>query len=84
MIFQYFLWLALALQYFANIPLIYKIVKTRSAKDLSLASCVIWAYVTFTMLIYAWQIKDMYFMLGQLGQTLINLIILILVLKWSK
>ncbi len=82
--FQYFLWLALILQYVANIPLIYKIIKTKSAKDLSLASCIIWAYVTFTMLIYAWMVKDIYFMLGQLGQTLINLIILILVLKWSK
>lgn len=82
MIFQYFLWIAMVLQYLANIPLIYRIIKTKSAKDLSLLTCIIWAYVTLIMFIYAYTINDIYFMFGQLGQAIINLVILILVLKW--
>ena len=84
MIFQYFVWSALTLQYFANLPLIYKIVKTKSAKDLSLFTCYIWAYVTLVMFIYAALIHDMYFMLGQSGQFLVNLIILLLVNKYGN
>lgn len=67
----------------ANFPAIYKILKTKRAKDLSIISTYLWVIITFILTIHAINIGDIYFILSNAGMFVINLIMLILIKKYG-
>jgi len=67
----------------ANFPAIYKILKTKRAKDLSMLSSILWLIITFILTIHAINIGDIYFILSNAGMFVINLIMLILIKKYG-
>jgi len=67
----------------ANFPAIYKILRTKRAKDLSSLSSILWLIITFILTIHAINIGDIYFILSNAGMFVINLIMLILIKKYG-
>jgi uncharacterized protein with PQ loop repeat len=67
----------------ANFPAIYKILKTKQAKDLSMLSAILWSIITFILIIHAINIGDIYFIISNAGMFIINLIMLILIKKYG-
>lgn len=80
--FEYLVLAAVLLCNIANVPQIYKIIKTKSAKDLSIVTFYMWGIITFILSIHAIQINDIYFVISNMGMFIINLIIVILILKY--
>lgn len=80
--FEYIVSFAIFLTYIANFPQIYKIIKTKSAKDLSRSTFFMWAFVTFVMSIHAIEINDISFMLTNIGMFVINAVIIGLTYKY--
>lgn len=69
---------------FANFPQIYKVLKTKCARDLSMSSYIIWTLIELVLSIYAIQIFDIYFMINTMGLFMINILIVLLILKYGK
>lgn len=84
MTFEYFVSLATFGCFVANFPAIYKILKTKRAKDLSLLTSCLWMLITLTFTIYAIRINDMYFLISNFVMFIINGIIVILILKYGR
>lgn len=82
--FEYLVSLATIACLFANFPAIYKILKTKQAKDLSLLTYIIWSAIELILSIYAIQIWDIYFMISCIGLLIINIIIVILIVKYGR
>lgn len=82
--FEYIVTFAVLLTTVANFPQIYKVIKSKSAGDLSLLTFCIWTFITSVLFIYAIKIGDIYFTLQNLGTTIINIIIIALILKYGE
>ncbi len=82
--FEYLVSIATFACLFANFPAIYKILKTKSAKDLSMCSYIIWTLIELILSIYSIQIWDIYFMVSCIGLLIINFIMVILILKYGR
>lgn len=82
MIFEYIVSFAVLLSNVANFPQIYKIVKNRKASDLSLPTFIMWSFITLVLAIHAVSISDIYFIVSQFGQFLVNVLITVLILKY--
>lgn len=80
--FEYIVSAAVLLSNVANFPQIYKIIKNKKASDLSLSTFITWSAITLVMAIHAFSINDVYFIVSQVGQFLINVLITILILKY--
>ncbi len=80
--FEYIVSAAVLLSNVANFPQIYKIIKNKKASDLSLSTFIMWSAITLVMAIHAFSINDVYFIVSQVGQFLINVLITILILKY--
>lgn len=80
--FEYVVSVAVLLSNVANFPQIYKIIKNKKASDLSLSTFIMWSAITLVMAIHAFSINDVYFIVSQVGQFLINVLITILILKY--
>lgn len=82
--FEYIVTFAVLLTAVANFPQIYKVIKTKSAGDLSLLTFCMWTFITSVLFIHAIKIGDIYFTLQNLGMTIINIIIIALILKYGE
>lgn len=80
--FEYLVSIATIATFFANFPQIYQIIKTKSAKDLSVLTFLIWGIITFILSIHAIRIDDIYFIISNIGMFIINSIILVLIFKY--
>lgn len=81
--FEYIVTAAVLGSNIANFPAIYKIIKTKRAKDLSMLSSILWLIITFILTLHAVNIGDIYFILSNAGMFVINLIMLILIKKYG-
>lgn len=81
--FEYIVTFAILLSNIANFPQIYKIAKTKSAKDLSLSTFILWSFITFVMMIHSIKINDIYFKISLIGQFIINVLITGLIIKYK-
>lgn len=82
--FQYLVSLATIACLFANFPQIYKVLKTKCAKDLSIWTSIIWTLIELILSIYAIQIWDIYFMTSCIGLLIINFMMIILIVKYGR
>lgn len=80
--FEYIVSAAVLLSNIANFPQIYKIIKNKKASDLSLSTFIMWSAITLVMMIHAFSINDIYFIVSQVGQFLINVLITLLIIKY--
>lgn len=80
--FEYIVSAAVLLSNIANFPQIYKIIKNKKASDLSLSTFIMWSAITLVMMIHAFSINDIFFIVSQVGQFLINVLITILIIKY--
>ena len=81
--FEYIVTAAVLGSNIANFPAIYKIIKTKRAKDLSMLSSILWLIITFILTLHAVNIGDIYFILSNSGMFVINLIMLLLIRKYG-
>ncbi len=82
--FEYLVSLAVFGSFVANFPAIYKILKTKKAKDLSLLTSSLWVLITLIFTIHGMEIDDIYFTISNLVMFIINVIIVILIWKYGR
>lgn len=82
MTFEYIVTFAVLLTNVANFPQIYKIIKSKSAKDLSISTFCMWTIITLILSVHAIKINDIYFIISNVGMFIINSIILMLTIKY--
>jgi len=82
--FEYLVPLAVFGSFVANFPAIYKILKTKKAKDLSLLTSSLWVLITLIFTIHGMEINDIYFVISNFVMFIINVIIVILIWKYGR
>ncbi len=82
--FEIFVTIVGMLMSFGYYPQIYKILKTKSAKDISIFSYLIFSFGTLTWFIYGVVKKDITIMLGFIFGVVGSILILILKIIYSK
>jgi len=81
--FEYIVWFAAVLSNVANFPAMYKIIKTKKAKDFSIITSYIWVFITLILSIHAIRIGDIYFIISNVGMFIVNLAMTILIIKYG-
>jgi len=69
---------------FSYIPQIIKILKTKSASDLSFITIMIWIIFMGIMAIHAYTVNDVPFMISQGGQVVMLLFVLCLMIRYKR
>lgn len=84
MIFDYLLYIASLMMVISYVPQIIKIIKTKSAGDLSFVTWCTWIIFMGIMAIHAYIIHDIPFLISQGGQVLMLIFVLYLMLKYRN
>lgn len=84
LIFDYLLYIAAFVMIFSYIPQIIKIIKTKSASDLSFFTWCTWVVFMSIMAYHSYVINDVAFMISQGGQIIMLIIVLSLMVIYKK
>lgn len=83
-IFDYLPYIAAIVMTFSYIPQIIKILKTKSASDLSFTTWCTWIVFMGIMGMHAYAVNDIPFMISQGGQVIMLIFVLCLMIKYKK
>jgi len=82
--FNLFISVVVFLSLIANLPQIYRILSNQSSEDVSLTTWSLWALITTTMGVHAIMIKDVYFAVSQIGQAIVNFVMVGMILRYRR
>jgi len=68
----------------SGLPQLYKTIKTKSVKDLSLPFFIMIIIGAFLLLVYSFYIDDLIYIVGNILTVLITLLLIICIIIWNK